>query len=85
MVYSTKTIVPIISPSPEIKPGISIFRMIAFRIIAFRYGRAFVALSCQSQTTIPSLEKLSHIGRVHQRNIASWPVVNRVLKFPLFL
>ena len=48
MVYSTKTIVPIISPSPEIKPGISIFRMIAFRIIAFRYGRAFVALSCQS-------------------------------------
>jgi hypothetical protein len=63
MVYSTKTIVAIISPSPETKPGISIFRIIAFRIIAFRYGRAFVALSCQGQTTILCLEKVSHIWK----------------------
>ena len=68
MVYSTNTIVPIINPSPETRPGISIFRIIAFRIIAFNYCRSFVTLSCQGQTTIPSLEKL-FIGKLHQRMV----------------
>ena len=63
VVYSNMTIVAIISPIPENKPGISVFRIIAFRIIPFRYWRSLVALSRRGPTTIPSLEKLSHAGK----------------------
>ena len=57
------TNVTAISPIPETNPGISIFCIIGLRIITFRYCRFLMALSCQSQTTIPDLEKLSHAGK----------------------
>ncbi len=65
-----------ISPIPETIPGISIFCIIGLRIIPFRYCRSLVALSCQGETTIPNLEKLSHVGKIHRRNTALWPVVS---------
>ena len=58
------TIVPIISPIPVTKPGISIFCIIRLRIISFRYGRSFVVLSYHGRTTTPKSENLSHTGKV---------------------
>ena len=52
-----------ISPIPEIRAGISVLCIMGFRIIAFRYCRSFVALSCQAPTTILCLEKVSHTGK----------------------
>jgi hypothetical protein len=48
MVYTNNTIVPIISPIPETKPGIFILCIIRLRIIPFRYCRSFVALLLRS-------------------------------------
>ena len=58
------TIVAVISPIPETKPGISLFCIIRLRIIPFRYWWSFVALSCHGRTTTPKSENLSHTGKV---------------------
>ena len=62
-VNTTRMIVAMISPIPEIRAGISVLCIMGFRIIAFRYCRSFVALSCQAPTTILCLEKVSHTGK----------------------
>lgn len=62
--YSNMTIVATISPIPETKPGISVFSIIAFRSIPFRYWRSFVPPSCHVRTTTPTSETLSQAGNI---------------------